>query len=238
MMKTRYSKIGILGGLGPEATIEYYRLFTELFRKRDPSGAYPQLVIHSMDLQEFFEMAEKREWARIVEWLAEGVDALGRAGADFAVIASNTPHIVFHEVETRVAIPMISIVHETLRVAEDRNFKRLGLFGTKFTMAATFYQDAAAARGIEVFVPGQADQNYIHGKLVEEIGVGTILDETRAGLVEIIGRIKDSHGIEGLILGCTELPLILKNDEGGVVLLNTTRIHVQSAVDRCFVNPE
>jgi aspartate racemase len=233
-MKTRYPKLGIVGGLGPEATVEYYRLFTELIRKRAKAGEYPQLIIRSLDLSEFFEMAEKREWVRVARWLADGVHALERAGADFAVIASNTSHIVFEEVETLVSIPMISIVRETLKVAESRRFKRLGLFGTKFTMEASFYQDAAAERGIDVFVPESPDREYIHSKLVEEIALGNILDETRSGLARIIHRMKGRHGIEGLILGCTELPLILKDDEEEVVLLNTTRIHVESAVDRCF----
>jgi aspartate racemase len=236
-MKVKDIEIGILGGLGPEATIEYYRLFTELYRKREPSGAYARLLIRSMDLQEFFRMAEQKEWTKVVQWLVEGVRALERAGAEIALIASNTPHIVFDEIEARVSIPMISIVRETIRVAGERGLARLGLFGTKFTMEATFYRDEAAARRIDVFVPENRDQVYIHSKLVEEIAVGTILDETRAGLVEIVRRMKEMHGIDGLILGCTELPLILTGDAAGVVFLNTTKIHVESTVDRIFEHP-
>lgn len=225
-------RIGIIGGLGPEATIEYYKIITEEYRRRSPDHSYPVIIIHSMNLSEIVAMAEANDWPRVAEWLVEGVGVLVAAGADFALISANTPHIVYDEVRERVDIPMVSIVEETLLAAERKGLGRLALLGTKFTMQGTFYQDVFERGGIELFVPGPEEQSYIHEKLLEEIGLGHIVEKTRLRLLSIIEEMKERHAIDGVILGCTELPLILTHDEFGLPFLNTTRIHAESAVDR------
>lgn len=225
-------RIGIVGGLGPEATIEYYKIITEEYRRLAPGGDYPTVIIHSVNLTKILAMAEAGEWPAITDWLAGAVDALQRAGADFALIAANTPHIVFDDLCERAGIPMISIVEETARAAKRHGLRRLLLLGTKFTMQGTFYQDVFARSGIALVVPGNEEQIYIHEKLINEIGRGQIIDGTRRELLAIIDRMRAASGIDGVILGCTELPLILTEDAFGLPFLDTTRIHAESAVRR------
>lgn len=223
-------RIGIIGGLGPEATIEYYRIITGEYRSRAPGGDYPTIIIHSVNLTEIVAMAEAGDWPGITDWLAAAVAALARAGADFALVAANTPHIVFDDLRARADIPMISIVEETARVAQGRGLGRLLLLGTKFTMQGTFYQKVFSRGGIELFVPETAEQLYIHDKLLGEIGLGRIVDDTRRELLAIVDRARNRSGIDGVILGCTEFPLILTGDAFGLPFLDTTRIHAESAV--------
>lgn len=224
-------RIGIIGGLGPEATIEYYKVITEEYRRRSQDHSYPVIIIHSMNLSEIVAMAEANDWPGVAEWLVKGIGVLMTAGADFALISANTPHIVFDEVRKRVDIPMISIVEETLQAAEHKGLGRLALLGTKFTMQGTFYQKVFERSGIELIVPGPEEQRYIHDKLLNEIGLGRIVDKTRRRFLSIIEEMKERHAIDGVILGCTELPLILTYNEFGLPFLNTTRIHAESAVD-------
>ncbi len=223
-------RIGIIGGLGPEATSEYYRIITDEYHSRSPGGDYPTIIIHSLNLTEIVAMAEAGEWPKVTDWLADAIAVLTSAGADFALIAANTPHIVFDDLRSRVGIPMISIVEETARVADRRGLGRLLLLGTKFTMQGTFYQQVFSRSGIELVVPENGEQLYIHDKLLGEIGLGRIVDETRRALLAIIDRVRTSSGIDGVILGCTELPLILTEDAFGLPFLDTTRIHADSAV--------
>ena len=225
-------RIGIVGGLGPEATIEYYKIITDEYRRLTPGGDYPTIVLYSVNLTEILAMAEVGDWPGIAGWLSKAVEALERAGADFAMIAANTPHIVFGDISRGAGIPMISIVEETASEAERCGFGRLLLLGTRFTMQGTYYQDVFTRRGIELVVPGDEEQRYIHEKLIDEIGRGRIVEETRRRLLEIIDGVRGSVGVDGVILGCTELPLILTEDAFGLPFLDTTRIHALSAVRR------
>jgi aspartate racemase len=210
-------KIGIIGGLGPEATIDYYRIIIESYREKT-KGGFPAIIINSLDMSEFSCMMMKaRELDKTTKWLANAVTSLHRAGADFALIASNTPHIMFDEVKALSSIPMLSIVEETCNVADKLGLKKIGLLGTKITMSADFYQKVFSKKDISIVVPGKQEQDYIHKKLVTEI-------------IFMIDRAQ----IQGVVLGCTELPLILTKDEFGIPFLNTTKIHAESAVKYCL----
>ncbi|HIE05798.1 MAG TPA: amino acid racemase [bacterium (Candidatus Stahlbacteria)] len=221
-------KIGLIGGLGPEATIDYYRIIVKLFREK--VRHFPELIINSVDLKKYAQMLDTDRLAEQIEWLVDAVNILHQASADFAVITSNTPHIVFDEIQTRSPIPIISIVEVTCNKAEELRLARVGLMGTRTTMGSDFYQKVFLKAGIEIIVPNENEQNYIHEKLVKEIIKGKILDETREGLLKIVKRMVDEDGIDGLILGCTELPLILTRGEFGIPFLNTTRLHAEAAV--------
>jgi aspartate racemase len=223
-------RMGMIGGLSPEATIEYYKIITRLYRERSPDGDYPYMMIYSMNIHDFFGMMELKQWDRIVDWFVSGIEVLSRSGADFAFISANTPHVVFDEVNERSAVPLISIIEETLKVTAGLNIKKVGLFGTKFTMQSDFYQKAFSREGMEVIVPGEEEQLFIHKKLVEEICLGHIVEQTRRELLSIVKRMAAEHSIEGLVLGCTELPLIMDTDEPGIPFINTTQIHAESAV--------
>ena len=165
--------------------------------------------------------------------LVGAVKKLERAGADFALLAANTPHVVFSEIERRSPIPMISIVEAAFAVARARELTRLGLFGTRFTMQGSFYPDVFFKHGLEVFTPSQEDQDYIHDKYMSELVHGAYLDETRRRLLAIVDRLIEQHQVHGLILGGRELPLILRDETyRDIPFLDTTRIHVERAVAR------
>ncbi len=223
-------KIGIVGGLGPESTIEYYRGIVGKFRQSYDEPAYPEIILYSVDMTHLLQMMENEQWDDLVEWLVNSVNALHRAGAEFASIASNTPHIVFDVVQSRSPIPMVSIVEATRSRAISMGLKRIGLMGTKFTMQSDFFQKVLAQDDMIVVVPTPDEQQEIHNKLMTEIELGIIRDSTRQQLLNIANRMIKEDSIDALILGCTELPLILDKDEYGISFLNTTSIHIDSIV--------
>lgn len=229
-------KIGIVGGLGPESTIDYYRIIIEAAYEK-LKGSTPEFIIYSLDLEKFSNMMKSfdKEKNNVISYLLGAVTSLYRAGADFALIASNTPHIVFDEVVEKSPIPMISIVEETLKVAEKKGIKRIGLFGTKFTMQSDFYQKVFLRKEIEVIVPKEVEQNFINYKLYDELTFGKIVEETKKGFLTIAKRMIDEDGIKGLILGCTEIPLVLSEDEYlGIPFLSTSKIHAKSSLRYCL----
>jgi aspartate racemase len=226
--------IGLIGGLGPESTVDYYKRLIAIFQEQYPALAYPEIIVWSANMNKLLAWVDDEDWDTLSEWLAGTAAALARAGADFAVIASNTPHVVFDEVQARSPIPLLSIVEATCRHAERLGVKRLGLLGTQFTMAADYYPRAFRARGMELVVPSQAEQQLIQKRLFQEIELGVLKASTRDELLAIVKRLKDSAAIEAVILGCTELPLILDRDAFGIPFLNTTAIHVARIVETCL----
>ena len=227
-------KIGIIGGIGPESTLDYYRMIIDASRERIGGMNYPDIIIYSANLTELLQILEAESLDKLAEWLLVRVEALRRAGVEFAAITSNTPHVVFDEVARRSPLPLISIVEETCAKAESLGLKRPGLMGTKFTMEADFFQRPFHQRGMTVVVPSAEEQQFIHEKLFSEIELGVIREETREALLAIVKRMIEQDGIDSLILGCTELPLILPGQAHGVPFLNTTAIHVESIVKYCF----
>ena len=220
---------GIVGGIAPESTIEYYRLIISSYLDRENNGNYPQIIINSINMKKMLDLIGANRLIEVSEYLASEVNKLAAAGADFALLASNTPHIVFDKIQEASLLPMISIVEATCAKAKEIGIQRVGLFGTKFTMMGRFYDEVFTKQNIEVIVPDEKDQDYIHEKYMSELVKGIILDETKNGLLNIVTRNKQEHGIQGLILGGTELPLILKKSSyPDVPFLDTTRIHVES----------
>lgn len=224
--------LGIIGGIAPESTIQYYRLAISLYRERTRDGSYPPIFIDSIDMKKMLDLVAN-DRTGLVGYLLEEVGKLGRAGAAFCLLASNTPHIVFDDLRSRAPLPLISIVEATCAAAGRLGLRRVGLFGTAFTMQGRSYPDVFSRAGIEVRVPGAEQQEYIHSRYMGELVNGVFLPETRNRLLEIAEDLRVSDGIEGLILGGTELPLIL-DDPGRVAVpvLDTTRIHVEAAVAR------
>ena len=223
--------LGIIGGIAPESTIEYYRLIIASYRAQNPDGNYPPLIINSINLKKMIELIEANKLAEITEYLLSELQKLARAGADIGLLASNTPHIVFDDLQHKSPIPLISIVRATCQTAQAMGLKKVGLLGTRFTMQGRFYPEVFSSRGIELVVPDINDQEYIHDKYMNELINGIFLDETRQGLLAIAGRMKEKTGIQGVILGGTELPLILRDvNDLGIPLFDTARIHVEQAV--------
>lgn len=227
-------KIGIIGGIGPESTLDYYRGIIDGCRMRLGGVSSPTIIIYSADLAEALAILESRNEERLVGWLLDKLTALHGAGAEFAVIASNTPHLVFDELATRSPLPLLSIIEATCGKASELGLHRPGLLGTLFTMQADFFSRPFRVHGVELVVPLPEEQDYIHGKLFSEIELGIIKEETRAGLLDIVQRMITEEGIDSVILGCTELPLILPAEAHGIPFLNTTLIHVESIVRYCL----
>jgi aspartate racemase len=224
--------LGIVGGIGPESTIEYYRFILEGYRARVPDGSAPHLIIDSLDVNRGLAMLDANDLASLTTYLSAAVDRLARAGAEVALIAANTPHLVFDEVEQSAPIPMLSIVQAACDYARRLGLKRLGLFGTGFTMRARFYPDAMARAGLELITPRADEQAFIHDKYIHELLENQFLPETRGAFIAIVERMRQDEGIEALLLAGTELPLILRGAEPeGLSFLDTTMIHVAAAVE-------
>lgn len=222
--------IGVVGGIGPESTVDYYRLILARFRERG-AAASPRILINSIDLTRLLALAGAGDRAGMTDYLTQAVTALARAGADGGLFAANTPHVVFEAVQRRVSIPLVSIVEATGDAAQALGLKRLGLLGTRFTMQGGFYPDAFAARGMAVVTPRRArDLDYVHEKYLNELVAGDLLSETRAGFLAVIDRMRDENGIEGVILGGTEMPPLLREVNHPLPFLDTTRIHVDAVV--------
>jgi len=226
-------KIGIICGLGPESTVEYYKGIVEKFRYSTDEPVYPEILLYSLNMYQFLEMVESNQWNGVIELLLNSIEALYRAGAEFAAIASNTPHIVFNEVKSKSPILIISIVEATRSKVLEMGLKRIGLMGTKFTMQSDFYQKVFSHNDLPIIVPNPNEQQEIHDKLMNEIELGIIKDTTRQRLLDIVGRMVKDDSIDSLVLGCTELPLILDKEEYGIPFLNTTSIHIDSIVHYC-----
>ncbi len=223
--------VGIIGGIGPESTIDYYRAIIATYREQKPDGSYPSIIINSIDLKKIVDLITANELAKVTEYLVAELQKLARAGADCALLAANTPHIVFEEIRLQSPIPLVSIVQATCDAAKALGLKRIGLFGTRFTMQGRFYPDVFSKAGITLVVPEPDEQTYIHDKYMNELLKGIILPETRERLLTIVDRLKEREGIQGLILGGTELPLILRDvNDRGIPFLDTTQIHVKALV--------
>jgi len=223
--------LGIIGGLGPESTVDYYQRIIALYRQRTADGHYPEFIVVSVDLRKGLDFMDANELTGMADYLLEAIGKVARAGADFAIISANTPHIVFDDIAPSSPIPLISIVEATCAAAKARKLKRLALFGTRYTMQANFYPKVLAREGIDLLMPEREDQDYIHEKYFSELVPGKFLPETRAGLLVIVDRMKTKSGIDGAILAGTELPLLLRDsDHNGIPFLDTTKIHCEAAV--------
>jgi aspartate racemase len=223
--------IGIIGGIGPESTIDYYRLFISIYRERRPDGGYPPVVISSVDLSRALKLVGSNDLAGLAAYMLEEIRRLARAGATHGLLSSNTPHIVFDEIRRASPIPLISIVETASREATARKLRRLGLFGTRFTMQGGFYQKVFSGKGMEIRIPEPADLEFIHDTYLNELVNGIVRMETRERYLAIARKMKEQQGIEALILGGTELPLLLRDASGiGMPLLDTSRLHVEAAV--------
>jgi aspartate racemase len=223
--------LGIVGGIGPESTIEYYRFILDGYRQRVTDGRAPHIIIDSIDVNRAIAMLNANDLAGVAAYLGEAVERLGRAGADVALMAANTPHIVFDDVQRRSPIPLISIVQAACDHAKHLGLKRLALVGTGFTMRARFYPDVFARAELELVTPSDTEKVYIHDKYINELLQNQFLPETRDAMLAVIGRMRRDDRIEGVILAGTELPLLLRGmDPAGLPFLDTTMIHVERAV--------
>jgi aspartate racemase len=226
--------IGMIGGIGPESTVDYYKRLLAAYDKRRPNSGLPAIIINSIDVKKALALVGADQLEELAEYFLAEIGRLARAGAELGLLSANTPHIIFDELSRRSPLPLVSIVEATCAEAKRQGYKKVGLFGTRFTMQAQFYPRVFLREGIGLVVPTAEEQEYIHDKYVNELIPGKFSDQTRAGLVAIARRLKNA-GIEALILGGTELPLILTDSSAvGIPFLDTTEIHVNAVLEEAL----
>jgi aspartate racemase len=225
-----HKRIGILGGMSPESTVEYYQYITRAYTKRFGDYGYPEIIIYSVSFQPYVDWPEQERWDLVAQGLSKAAQKLEAAGADFIVIATNTMHLVFDQVQASISVPMLSLLDTVGDAILARGMKTMGLLGTKFTMEKTFYQDALARKGIIVLVPTAEEREYVNTVIYSELVAGQIRDESRAGFVDVINKLAE-RGADGVILGCTEIPLLVSEEDAGMPLFDTTVIHAEAALN-------
>lgn len=232
-------KFGLIGGVGPESTIQYYRLIIKKFQEKLETKDYPEIVISSINMTKMLDYIYNNQFDELVGFLSKKLELLELMDIDFAAIASNTPHIVFNQLKENVKLPLVSIVEETIKKIKASKLQRVGLIGTKSTMSSGFYSNVAKNHGIKIITPSTIQQDYIHSIYMNELVFNIILWDTKKHLIQIINEIKEKESIEGLILGGTELPLIInQSDFYDLEIFDTTVIHVESIVNRIIDNYE
>jgi aspartate racemase len=223
--------LGLVGGLGPESTIDYYRRILDAWAEHDPSSS-PSIVIDSLDSTRALKLVAT-DRAAFTDYLLGSIRRLIGAGVDFIAMTANTPHLVFDELAAESSVPMLSIVEVCADEARRRGFRRLLLLGTRFTMQAEFYPAVFARSGIDVVAPDEADRTWIHARYVNELLEGDFRDATRNDFITLITRLRDSLRVDGIILGGTELPLLLRAPAiADLPVLDTTELHVAAIVNR------
>ncbi|HEY7026924.1 MAG TPA: amino acid racemase [Gemmatimonadales bacterium] len=222
--------VGLIGGIAPPSTVDYYRLIIAVYRERKGDGSYPQILINSLDLARLKRLFEANRLAEVADWITIEIERLARAGADFGVLTSNTPHLIFDELARRSPIPLLSIVEAVADFTQKKGHKVLGLLGTRFTMEGRAYPDVFARRGMTVRVPSPEDQAYVHDAYMQQLVVEDLRPETREGFLAVVERLK-GDGVDGVLLAGTEIPLLMRGARDvGIPLIDTARIHVERVV--------
>jgi aspartate racemase len=219
-------RIGILGGISYESTIKYYELILRTYYEQKKDYYYPEIVIFSLDFQKFTDFENEDNKRYYIKYILEGINSLENAGAEFVLMAANSPHAVFEELEILSPISLLSIVKVTAEKAKQEGMKKLLLLGIKFTMQSSFYQNVFKRHGIEVIVPAENEQDDINRIIYDELVIGIFRNESKNKLLKII----ENYDVDGVILGCTELPLIIKQEDTDMKLLNTLKIHAEAAL--------
>ena len=224
--------LGIVGGVGPESTIDYYRSLVATWRRLRPDGSYPRVIIDSVEAGTVMRLLGEGDYAAVGRALGAALGELAAAGCGRALIASNATHLGFEHIDPPPSMPMIHIVEAARDAAIVRRHRRLGLIGTRFVMQARLYPDRFEPDGMTIVIPTPGEQDVVHEIYMGELVNGQFRDDSRQRLVEVIAAMRDRDGIDGVILGGTELALTLTEPTyAGVPILNTAQIHVDAAVE-------
>jgi aspartate racemase len=225
-----YRNIGILGGMSPESTITYYEEITRAYTGSHGDYGYPEIIIYSVSFQKFVEWQRKGEWQAAAREMARCLQSLKEAGADFGIIATNTMHIVFPEVQAAVDMPLLSIVDATAAAVTESGLKKVGLLGTVFTMREAFYRDGLARHGVDVLVPPDDAQERMNRVIFDELCRGEIRPPSREMFLRVVGDLEKA-GAQGIVLGCTEIPLLIRPEDTPLPVFNTTLLHARKALE-------
>lgn len=215
--------------MSPESTVAYYEHITRACTQRFGDYGYPEILIYSVNFQKFVDWQRSRQWSLAAAEMASALEALRRAGADFGLIATNMMHIVFDEVQQAVGGPLLNIIDATAEAILAVNLHRVGLLGTVFTMREPFFRERLQQAGIEVLTPAANDQDCMNEVIYQELCGGRILPASRTHFLEIIERLR-ARGAQGIVLGCTEIPLLVGPEDCVLPLFNTSLIHAEKAL--------
>lgn len=221
-------KLGLIGGTGPESTIEYYRQIE--YGVQEKAGCFPNLVIESLSVFDVLRFCAEKDYRGLADYLVEGFEKLHAAGADFACLTGITPHIVYDDIAERSPVPVISMVKTACDRAEALGMKKIALLGTYPTMSGTFFQDTFSRRGIEVITPSEDEMKYIREKIEQELELGQVVPETQKRFCGICERLVSEEQAQAIVLGCTELPLILNDSLLSVPCFDVMKIHVEKLI--------
>ncbi|WP_438489615.1 aspartate/glutamate racemase family protein [Streptomyces sp. S186] len=221
--------IGLIGGMSWESTAEYYRLLNELTRERLGGLHSAKCVLYSVDFAEIERLQVEGRWDEAGEALAEAAKALEAAGADLLLICTNTMHKVADQVSSAVGVPLLHLADTTAEAVRGKDLRRIGLLGTAFTMEQDFYRGRLAHHGLDVLVPDAAGRETVHRVIYEELCLGIVKEESRDAYIAVIDELI-AAGAEGIVLGCTEIELLIRPQDSPVPVFPTTRLHAEAAV--------
>jgi aspartate racemase len=222
--------IGLIGGLSWLSTIDYYRAINEQINQRLGGVHAGRIILYSLNFGEIKELTMRDDWPAMTRLVADAAKKLQQSGADCILIGANTMHKIAPQVQEAIQVPLIHIAEVTAAVVREQPIKKVALLGTKYTMQLDFYPDALRQYGIETIIPAEKDRDYIHATIYNELGKGIFTEEIRNRYKEIINRLVQ-QGAEGVILGCTEIPLLIKQKDSPVPVFDTALIHATAAVD-------
>ncbi len=223
-------KVGLIGGIGPASTLDYYMGIINEYKQRNSKSNYPEIIIYSIDMFEMLSYIEDERWDKAAIQLSGAVNKLSDAGADFAAIACNTPHIVFDEISRLSNLALISIVQETCKFVTEENYQRVLTIGTLFTMKNGLYSNPLASQGVVSILPTDKEQQEIHSLFFPNLENGIVVNEDKIKMLELVNRIVKEQQADAVILGCTELPMMIKQGDLNVPVINTTEVHIKSIV--------
>jgi len=222
----KMKRIGILGGMSYESTIKYYAQILEKYYEKKHDYYYPEIIIFSLNFQKVIDLEYDDNRKKYVDYLMEGIKSLENAGASFILMAANSPHAVYEDLIQLVKVPILSIVKATAEKAQRENLSKLLLLGIKFTMQSSFYQDFFAKLNMQIITPSDPEQDTINQIIFDELVIGNFTEDSKQKLLSII----NSYEVDGVILGCTELPLILPQKDTNIKLIDTIEVHVEAAL--------
>ncbi|MGW2561429.1 aspartate/glutamate racemase family protein [Streptomyces sp. NPDC001514] len=221
--------IGLIGGMSWESSAEYYRLLNELVREQAGGLHSARCILHSVDFADIEQLQVAGEWEKAGEILADAARGLEAAGAELLLICTNTMHKVAGQVADAVDVPLLHLGDATAEAVKGAGIERVGLLGTAFTMEQDFYRDRLAGHGLDVLTPDAAGRAEVHRVIYEELCLGVVREESRRAYQRVIGELVD-RGAEGVILGCTEIELLIRPEDSPVPVFATTRLHAEAAV--------
>ncbi len=224
--------LGVVGGTGPESTVDYYRLLVAIWQERAPEPSYPRVIINSLNGPRVFAALAAGTYDKVAVEISPALEELAAAGVGTVLVASNAGHLAFEEYAPHSPVPLIHIADAAREAAIAGGMGRVALIGTRYVVEASMYPDRFRPAGIELVVPNEDELAWIHEIYLAQLVPGILLDTTRARLEAIVQRMRDEDGVDGLLLGGTELALILRDPTcAGVPVLNTSRLHAAAGVD-------